>query len=87
MVVIFLALTSIYAFYKIDAHLMIAVTLVVFIVNKAAKFKMDHDRKVKKLSIYKVDVIATDINIVTFLIHVIIFIYGMYKMLIHSAVS
>ncbi len=81
MVVVFLALTSIYAYYKVGSFALLGLTAAVFVINKAARYKMDHDRKKKALPSDKVDPYSTDINIITFLILVAIFIHSMYRML------
>ncbi|QAR32838.1 hypothetical protein EP073_05300 [Geovibrio thiophilus] len=81
MVVVFLTLTSVYAYYKADSFALIGFTAAVFIINKVARYKMDHDRKKKALPSDKVDPYSTDINIITFLILVVIFIHSMYRML------
>jgi len=81
MVVIFLAVTSIYAYYKIGSFLLIALTAAVFVVNKIARYQMDHDRRKKRLPSDKIAPYATDINIITFLILVVTFVHSMYRML------
>ncbi|MGE4497519.1 MAG: hypothetical protein AB7E48_06525 [Deferribacterales bacterium] len=81
MVVVFLAVTSIYAYYKTGSFVLLGLTVLVFAINKAARFKMDHDRKKKALPSDKIDPYSTDINIITFLILVVIFIHSMYRML------
>jgi hypothetical protein len=81
MVVIFLAVVSSYAYYKTGSFILLALTIIAFIINKIARYRMDHDRNVQGKSSEKVDIVATDVNIITFLILLVLFVYGSYKAL------